>query len=106
MGPRAFRGLLRVRTSPEIRITKAYSPLVPVPEAQHLWQLPFCGQRAAVGFDFEYASSAGFSRSKTGRTVLQMAFQYSTFRPADETRASDGSAHAADTAASPPRRDG
>ena len=92
VGPRAFRGLLRIRTSPEIRITKGYSPLAPVPEAQHLWQLPSCGQHAAVGFDFEYASSAGFSRSKTGRAVLQMAFQYSVFQPAGE--ASDGGAAA------------
>jgi len=88
VGPRAFRGLLRIRTAPEIRITKAYSPLTPVPDSQHLWQLPSCGQHAAVGFDFEYASSTGFRRSKTGKAVLQMAFQYSIFRPA--TRSDSG----------------
>ena len=84
VGPRAFRGLLRIRTSREIRISKAYSPVAPVPEAQDLWQLPACGQHAAVGFDFEYINSAGFARpagySPPG--VLQAAFQYSTFRPA------------------------
>ncbi len=92
VGPRAVRGLLRIRTSPEIRITKGYSPLAPVPEAQHLWQLPSCGQHAAVGFDFEYASSAGFSRSKTGRAVLQMAFQYSAFQPARQASGADAPA--------------
>ena len=99
VGPRAFRGLLRIRTSPEIRITKAYSPLTPVPDSQHLWRLPSCGQHAAVGFDFEYASSAGFRRSKTGKAVLQMAFQYSTFRPATRSDPSERSANGGAAAA-------
>jgi len=99
VGPRAFRGLLRIRTSPEIRITKAYSPLSPVPDSQHLWQLPSCGQHAAVGFDFEYASSIGFRGSKTGRAVLQMAFQYSTFRPATRSDSSERSANGGAAAA-------
>lgn len=90
MGPRAFRGLLRVRTSPELRVSKAYSPLAPVPEAQNLWQLPACSHHAAVGFDFDYASSAGFSRSKTGRAVLQMALQYSALRPVGRVASHEG----------------
>jgi hypothetical protein len=95
VGPRAFRGLLRVRTSREIRISKAYSPVTPVPEAQDLWQLPACGQHAAIGLDFEYTNSAGFARpahcSPPG--VLQAAFQYSTFRPAPKPPARAGAAN-------------
>ena len=94
VGPRGFRGLLRLRTSPALRISQAYSPLRPVPEAQNLWQLPSCSHLAAVGFDFEYTSSAGFSRVKKGRAVLQMALQYSTLRSQDgagakQSRATD-----------------
>lgn len=78
---------------------KSYSPLMAVPDAQHLWQLPSCRQHAAVGFDFEYAISAGFTRSRTGQAVLQMAFQYSTFRPADELQAREGPTNDLDAAA-------
>ena len=92
VGPRAFRGLLRLRASPALRISQAYSPLRPVPDAQDLWQLPSCSHLAAVGFDFEYASSAGFSRSKTGQAVLQMALQYSTLRSQDSAGAKQSQA--------------
>ena len=95
VGPRAFRGLLRLRASPALRISQAYSPLRPVPEAQDLWQLPSCGHLAAVGFDFEYASSAGFSRSKTGQAVLQMALQYSMLRSQDNAEAKQSQADGA-----------
>ena len=95
VGPRAFRGLLRLRTSPALRISQAYSPLRPVPDAQDLWQLPSCSHLAAVGFDFEYASSAGFSRSKTGQAVLQMALQYSMLRSQDNAVAKQSQADGA-----------
>lgn len=108
VGPRAFRGLLRIRTSREIRISKAYSPVAPVPQAHDLWQLPACGQHAAVGFDFEYINSAGFARpagcSPPG--VLQAAFQYSTFRPAPRPAAGAGAANGAGAPEGPQRNDG
>lgn len=95
VGPRAFRGLLRLRASRALRISQAYSPLRPIPEAQDLWQLPSCSHLAAVGFDFEYASSAGFSQSKTSRAVLQMALQYSTLRPQESAGAVQSHANGA-----------
>lgn len=108
VGPRAFRGLLRIRTSREIRISKAYSPVVPMPEAQDLWQLPACGQHTAVGFDFEYPKSAGFARraSYPPPGVLQAAFQYSTFRPAPEPAAGAGAANGAKAPKGQQRSDG
>ena len=95
VGPRAFRGLLRLRALPALRISQAYSPLRPVPDAQDLWQLPSCSHLAAVGFDFEYTSSAGFSRSKTGQAILQMALQYSMLRPQDNAAAKQSQADGA-----------
>ena len=81
--PCALNGLLRVRTSPEYRVARAYGQLFPDERYDNLAHIVACNASTAFAFDFEYTSAAGFGASADNPPMLQVAFQYSAVLPAE-----------------------
>ena len=80
--PVAQSALLRLRTSPEFKVVRAYGHLFPDDRFDNLCHVTAAGPSTALAFDFDFADANGFSGDRGSPPVLQMAFQYSVVVPA------------------------
>ena len=82
--PRAQNCLLRVRTSPEIRVGRFYGRVFKDPMYDDMYHMMGCDVFDTVAVDFEFVNKAGFDRSPGAPATVQIAFQYSiVVAPAD-----------------------
>lgn len=80
--PVAFDGTLRVRTSPEFRVSRGYGASLAEDAAyEGVYHMPRCAVSDTVCFDFEYADRLGFARDAGCPPMVQVAFQYSIAVP-------------------------
>ena len=80
--PHALSGLLRLRTSPELRVRRAYGQLTPDDQYDNLAHIICCEPAATFAFDLEYVGRGAAFEAPQSRPVVQMAFQYSQVVPA------------------------
>jgi hypothetical protein len=79
---RAMQGMLRLRTSPEYRVARAFGHLTPDAEYGNLWHVVAADEQSSFAFDFEFED--GFDSFKSegegeGEVVvpcIQLAFCY------------------------------
>ena len=89
--PFASRGLLRLRTSPEVRVGMAYGPAHKDTVVTNLYHLAGCHDETALAFTLEFTSATGFAEQHDARCVLQLAFVYTeTLLVDDDDRAVGG----------------
>jgi hypothetical protein len=87
--PCALAGLLRVRTSPEFKVTWAFGHLFPDERFENLCHVIACSPSSAFVFDLDFTDMGGFSEEGHSPPMLQMAFQYSVAVP-KEVASEDG----------------
>lgn len=94
--PCAQNALLRLRTSPEFRVVRAYGHLFPDDRFDNLCHVIAADPSTAFAFDFDFTNASGFSSDRGSPPVLQMAFQYSIAVPAakEESSAPEPDGHA------------
>lgn len=82
---RAIGCMLRLRTSTEFRVGRAYGHFVPDEELEDLHHIGACDPHASFAFDFEFATGDGFANrvglGSVGSPCVQMAFAYSVMTP-------------------------
>lgn len=83
--PQALSGLLRIRTSPEFKATRAHGHLFPDEQYEDLAHVVECEASTTFAFDFEYTRAVGFSEASDNPPMLQAAFQYSTVMPLEQS---------------------
>ncbi|CAI5496196.1 unnamed protein product [Closterium sp. Naga37s-1] len=93
--PSAFGGVLRLRTSRELRAVRAYGHFFPDAQYENLYHIIRCDPFDSYAFDLEFAGKAGFGvKGRSGRekggsgggnrgAVLQLAFQYTVIIPVE-----------------------
>nr|CAD1836751.1 unnamed protein product [Ananas comosus var. bracteatus] len=82
--PYAFGCVLRLRTSSDFKPANAYGHFFPDPQYENVQHIICCDSFATYAYDFEFESNTGFSRHSES-PVLQIAFQYTTMVPYEET---------------------
>jgi len=75
--PFALEGLLRVRTSPEFSVSRAYGQLFQDEQYDNLVHITACAPHSTFAFDFQYANAGGFATTIDSPPMVQMVFQYS-----------------------------
>ncbi|XP_048557303.1 protein transport protein Sec24B-like [Triticum urartu] len=73
--PYAFGCVLRLRTSPEIKIADSYGHFFPDPQYMHVQHINCCDSFASYTYDFEFEKDSQFAR-KSRPPILQIAFKY------------------------------
>ncbi|KAF7009111.1 hypothetical protein CFC21_023710 [Triticum aestivum] len=73
--PYAFGCVLRLRTSPEIKIADSYGHFFPDPQYMHVQHINCCDSFASYTYDFEFEKDSQFSR-KSRPPILQIVFKY------------------------------
>ncbi|CAI5935295.1 unnamed protein product [Closterium sp. NIES-65] len=93
--PSAFGGVLRLRTSRELRAVRAYGHFFPDAQYENLYHIIRCDPFDSYAFDLEFQGKAGFGvKGRAGRekggsgggnrgAVLQLAFQYTVIIPVE-----------------------
>ncbi|CAI6012254.1 unnamed protein product [Closterium sp. NIES-65] len=93
--PSAFGGVLRLRTSRELRAVRAYGHFFPDAQYENLYHIIRCDPFDSYAFDLEFRGKAGFGvKGRAGRekggsgggnrgAVLQLAFQYTVIIPVE-----------------------
>ncbi|GJP53808.1 hypothetical protein CLOM_g12942 [Closterium sp. NIES-68] len=94
--PSAFGGVLRLRTSRELRAVRAYGHFFPDAQYEDLYHIIRCDPFDSYAFDLEFAGKKGFGQQAGGKSgkgkgggggnrgpVLQLAFQYTVIIPVD-----------------------
>ncbi|CAI5496509.1 unnamed protein product [Closterium sp. Naga37s-1] len=93
--PSAFGGVLRLRTSRELRAVRAYGHFFPDAQYENLYHIIRCDPFDSYAFDLEFAGKAGFGvKGRAGKekggsgggnrgAVLQLAFQYTVIIPVE-----------------------
>ncbi|CAI7906774.1 unnamed protein product, partial [Closterium sp. NIES-53] len=93
--PSAFGGVLRLRTSRELRAVRAYGHFFPDAQYENLYHIIRCDPFDSYAFDLEFAGKAGFRvKGRAGKekggsgggyrgAVLQLAFQYTVIIPVE-----------------------
>eukprot|EP00850_Spirogloea_muscicola_P012002 SM000076S21823 [mRNA] locus=s76:484591:488610:+ [translate_table: standard] len=91
--PHAISGILRLRTTPEFRVAKAYGHFFEDAQYESVQHVISCDPFDTFAFDFEFTSNNGFSRwtpAQFGKPrekiplvqpILQLAFQYTVMLP-------------------------
>lgn len=82
--PYAFGCVLRLRTSSEFKPGQSYGHFFPDPQYENVQHVICCDSFATYAYDFEFASSDGFSRH-TDPPVVQIAFQYTVVVPHEQS---------------------
>ena len=75
--PRALQGMLRIRTSPELKVSRAYGQLFQDEQYDNLVHITACSPHSSFAFDFQYSNAGGFATSADAPPMVQMVFQYS-----------------------------
>lgn len=75
--PLALEGMLRIRTSPEFQVTRAYGQLFQDEQYDNLVHINACSPASTFAFDFRFTSAGGFATTPDSPPMLQMVFQYS-----------------------------
>lgn len=79
--PLAVEGMLRIRTSPEFKVSRAYGQLFQDEQYDDLVHITACSPHSTFAFDFRFTSAAGFATTPDSPPMLQMVFQYSLLVP-------------------------
>eukprot|EP00899_Mesostigma_viride_P006955 jgi/Mesvir1/16260/Mv08506-RA.2 len=79
--PHARGGILRVRTSTEFKVARAYGHFFPDPEYENVHHIISCDPFDTYAFDFEFANAGGFGSNEECPPVVQVAFQYTILLP-------------------------
>ena len=79
--PFASHGILRLRTSPQIAISRSYGPTIQDERMQDLYHIAGCHEDTTVAFAFEYTSSSGFDDGTSAQPILQLAYTYWVLEP-------------------------
>ncbi|OAY38211.1 protein transport protein SEC24 [Manihot esculenta] len=82
--PYAFGCILRLRTSSEFKPGHSYGHFFPDPQYENVQHIICCDSYATYAYDFDFASTDGFSRYASEQPVLQIAFQYTVVVPPEE----------------------
>lgn len=82
--------MLRIRTSPEFKVSKAYGQLLPDEQYDNLVHITACTPQSTFAFDFQYSNATGFSTTSEAPPMVQMVFQYSVLVP-DRSQPADSS---------------
>ena len=75
--PLAVEGMLRMRTSPEFKVSRAYGQLFQDEQYDNLAHITGCSPHSTFAFDFRFTSAGGFATTPDSPPMLQMVFQYS-----------------------------
>lgn len=75
--PLAVEGMLRIRTSPEFKVSRAYGQLFQDEQYEDLVHITACSPHSTFAFDFRFTSAGGFATTPDSPPMLQMVFQYS-----------------------------
>lgn len=75
--PRALQGILRIRTSPEFRVSRAYGQLFQDEQYDNLAHIPACSPHSTFAFEFQHGDAGGFATTSDAPPMVQMVFQYS-----------------------------
>ncbi|XP_065867015.1 protein transport protein SEC23 D isoform X2 [Euphorbia lathyris] len=86
--PYAFGCILRLRTSSEFKPGHSYGHFFPDPQYENVQHIICCDSYATYAYDFDFASTEGFSRYSSEQPVLQIAFQYTVVVPPEEAQPS------------------
>ncbi|WIA11779.1 hypothetical protein OEZ85_011873 [Tetradesmus obliquus] len=73
--PKALSGMLRLRTCPQLKVTRCYGRLYPDQQYADLFHVPCCDPGHSFVFDFDHVGS-GVYDEKFQQVTLQVAFQY------------------------------
>eukprot|EP00879_Flechtneria_rotunda_P001812 GHRR01001976.1.p1 GENE.GHRR01001976.1~~GHRR01001976.1.p1 ORF type:complete len:996 (+),score=422.55 GHRR01001976.1:2722-5709(+) len=74
--PKALAGMLRLRTCPQVKVSRCYGRLWPDQQYADLFHVPCCDPGQAFVFDFDHVGS-GVYDERFKHVALQVAFQYS-----------------------------
>lgn len=74
--PKALSGMLRVRTCPQVKVSRCYGRLYPDQQYGDLFHVPCCDPGQAFVFDFDHVGG-GVYDERFQHVTLQVAFQYS-----------------------------
>jgi hypothetical protein len=72
---------LRLRTSAEFEVARAYGGLIPDDKYEGLLHVMRCGPADCFAFDFEFSNSAGFGDKGDCPPTMQLAFEYTVILP-------------------------
>lgn len=75
--PLALDGMLRIRTSPEFKVSRAYGQLFQDEEYDNLMHITASSPHSTFAFDFQFSSAGGFATTTDSPPMVQMVFQYS-----------------------------
>ena len=75
--PLAVLGMLRIRTSSEFEVSRAYGQLFQDEQYDNLVHITACSPHSTFAFDFRFTSAGGFATTTDSPPMLQMVFQYS-----------------------------
>lgn len=75
--PLAVEGMLRIRTSPEFQVARAYGQLVQDEQYDNLVHITACSPHSTFAFDFRFTTAGGFATTADSPPMVQMVFQYS-----------------------------
>ena len=73
----ATEGLLRIRTSPEFKVSRAYGQLSQDEQYDNLVHITACTPHSTFAFDFQFTNAGGFAITVDSPPMVQMVFQYS-----------------------------
>ena len=77
IAPTATRGLLRIRTSSELQLTRFYGPLVADESHDNLAHVALADTQTTFAFDLRHTQSGRLQ----GEQCMQLAFSYTAFVP-------------------------
>ncbi|GAQ81540.1 sec23/Sec24 zinc finger family protein [Klebsormidium nitens] len=103
--PHAFGGLLRLRTSPEMRIVAAYGHFEEDTQYENLHHIISCDPHDTYAYDFDFVNANGFGTLPEDQPVVQMVFQYTVMLPR-EAQPRDGVTDNGEPSASSPTSNG
>lgn len=84
--PAAHHCTLRLRTSAEFEVARAYGGLIPDEKYEGLLHVMQCGPNDCFAFDFEFANGrTGFGQKGDCPPTMQLAFEYTVLLPLVET---------------------
>jgi len=72
---------LRLRTSAEFEVARAYGGLIPDDKYEGLLHVMRCGPSDCFAFDFDFCNSAGFGDRGDCPPTMQLAFEYTMLLP-------------------------
>lgn len=79
--PQGLLVSMRVRTSPDFRVSRCYGNLHEDEQFENLQHIVVCNKYDAFVLDFEHTSSSGFDKDVQWPPILQLALKYYAVRP-------------------------